>query len=32
MVEETDVYANLQDKNVLLQKYGMLKYQVKKPL
>ncbi|KAK2571317.1 hypothetical protein P5673_003897 [Acropora cervicornis] len=28
MVEETDVYANLQDKNVLLQKYGMLKYQI----
>ena len=29
MAQETNVYANSQDKTVLLQKYGMLKYQVK---
>ena len=29
MVEDTDAYSNTQDKKVLLQKYGMLKYQVR---
>ena len=29
MVEDTDTYSNTQDKQVLLQKYGMLKYQVR---
>ena len=29
MVEDTDAYSNTQDKQVLLQKYGMLKYQVR---
>ena len=29
MAEDTDAYSNTQDKQVLLQKYGMLKYQVR---
>lgn len=28
MSDDTDIYDNKTDKNVLLQKYGMLKYQV----
>ena len=30
MAKDTDAYANTLDKHVLLQKYGMLKYQVRK--
>ena len=29
MTRDTDAYANTLDKNILLQKYGMLKYQVR---
>ena len=28
MTNDTDIYNNTTDKNVVLQKYGMLKYQV----
>lgn len=28
MAKDTDIYSNTSDKNVLLQKYGMLKYQI----
>lgn len=28
MANDTDAYVNTSDKDILLQKYGMLKYQV----
>lgn len=32
MANDTDIYNNTSNKNVLLQKYGMLKYQVMEKL